>query len=1233
MPLLNKFIQGIKITFVVAVVFTAATMSIARLMMPLLNKYTDDVEQWVSKAAGQPIEIGAIDGRWHGIVPELVLKNVRIFDKSGKNELLRTGSARVGINIIDSIRNKTVSVAGFTITGIRLDFVRRTDGTLSLRNINLKSGKKEDKGSQEFVTWILSQPQLGLEDSEVYWHDELGISSDLNFRIANLYLHNDGMRHQLNGSLKLPASLGNEFHFSVDVTGEVLEPEKWAGEFYVDGNEVRLVEWMDEKTRRELAIRGGEVNFNFWGKWQASKLQELEGRISGDGLELQADKESLPLTADFTVGRFFWGRIKDGWKFEADQLVMRRKDDTSPQSQVVVQLSDAHSATPRIDISANRLRLQDINAVALSAVGLTPELREYLSGLSPRGDVNSLQINYQGKQKSLKDIVLRASVKGLGVDPWEDVPGLSGINGTLRHEGDHGTLELDINQQQASIYFKQLFREPWPLNMVTGTVNWQHNGEAWRIEASELTVNNADINLQGRMRMDIFDDARAPFIDVVAGFHDGNGERVYPYLPSSILSEGSLAWLDRAIVSGRAVSGGVVFRGAVDDFPFDNGKGKFEVRFNVENTLLDYAKGWPAIDQIEAEVVFHGRSLDINAVAGKIFNADIIRAQVAIADLEADEPVLTVDGRVVGGVEDGLDYLRKSPLKEKFQNYLNTVKASGRSQLDLKMVIPLSDQKNTVRGNYELIDDTLTIGAIPEVSALNGKLVITEDSVTAENIQGKFLQENIRIDVATQGKGKKATAAGTTISILSHLKTSNLGKRFKGEWLKKFNGETDWRANLQLPDGWGSGKGEARLFIESSLKGIDIDLPHPLGKTREQTVPIDIVTELSDKEENEIAVIYGDRLTFNLGLLRSAEKFLLQRAGIHVGNKGAKLPDPGTIMLTGDLSGIVLSDWAEMLSAFTGGENQLKDKKLVVDADHIHIERRDDKTQAQATTSDSIDPASIPSMKISSKRVTYGKAEMGSLKTEVVNISTGVMAQDIELKSPEMTITGQGAWVREKQGPISKFQLKLMHEDFGHMLKNLDYVSGVEGGATQMDLSADWAGSPLDVSLEKLNGSLSMHIGKGRFVDLDPGVGRVFGLFSLQAIPRRLTLDFSDLFGKGFSYDQIDGSFTLEAGNAYTNNLIMEGPSAKIVASGRIGLQAEDYDQLVTVTPQLSGSLAVAGAVAGGPLGAVAALLAERIFKKQIRKATRYQYTVTGRWADPVITKINAQDPEEKTAE
>ena len=48
---------------------------------------------------------------------------------------------------------------------------------------------------------------------------------------------------------------------------------------------------------------------------------------------------------------------------------------------------------------------------------------------------------------------------------------------------------------------------------------------------------------------------------------------------------------------------------------------------------------------------------------------------------------------------------------------------------------------------------------------------------------------------------------------------------------------------------------------------------------------------------------------------------------------------------------------------------------------------------------------------------------------------------------------------------------------------------------------------------------------KGRFVDIGEGSGavRIFSLLNFAAIAKRMTLDFSDVFGKGISFDQIHG--------------------------------------------------------------------------------------------------------------
>lgn len=163
----------------------------------------------------------------------------------------------------------------------------------------------------------------------------------------------------------------------------------------------------------------------------------------------------------------------------------------------------------------------------------------------------------------------------------------------------------------------------------------------------------------------------------------------------------------------------------------------------------------------------------------------------------------------------------------------------------------------------------------------------------------------------------------------------------------------------------------------------------------------------------------------------------------------------------------------------------------------------------------------------------------------------------------------------------------------------------------------------MQFSLDKLNGDLSLDIRNGQLLELSPGAGRVFGLLSLQTLPRRLTLDFSDVFKKGFTFDRIKGSFLLERGDAYTTNLYLEGPAARIDISGRTGLSVKDYDQLVTVTPHVTASLPLAGALVGGPVAGGVLYAIDKLFKTTIDKISQVQYTITGNWDEPRVVKLD----------
>jgi uncharacterized protein YhdP len=166
-------------------------------------------------------------------------------------------------------------------------------------------------------------------------------------------------------------------------------------------------------------------------------------------------------------------------------------------------------------------------------------------------------------------------------------------------------------------------------------------------------------------------------------------------------------------------------------------------------------------------------------------------------------------------------------------------------------------------------------------------------------------------------------------------------------------------------------------------------------------------------------------------------------------------------------------------------------------------------------------------------------------------------------------------------------------------------------------------------------GRLQVALDKGQVLGLKPGAGRVLGLSSIAALPRRLALDFSDLTDKGLAFDSVRGHFNLRGGSAHTDDVLLKGPAAEIGLLGRIGLKSRDYDQIAVVTGSIGNSLAgpLAGALAGGPVVAAAVLVFTQVFKQPLRGLARGYYRITGGWDNPTVDRIKSADVAAATAE
>jgi uncharacterized protein YhdP len=163
-------------------------------------------------------------------------------------------------------------------------------------------------------------------------------------------------------------------------------------------------------------------------------------------------------------------------------------------------------------------------------------------------------------------------------------------------------------------------------------------------------------------------------------------------------------------------------------------------------------------------------------------------------------------------------------------------------------------------------------------------------------------------------------------------------------------------------------------------------------------------------------------------------------------------------------------------------------------------------------------------------------------------------------------------------------------------------------------------------------GTIQVALDKGQITGLKPGAGRMVGLASVAALPRRLALDFSDLTDKGFAFDSARGDFDLRDGSAFTDNVLIKGPAAEIGLIGRVGLKNKDYDQTAVVTGSVGSSLPLA-ALAAGPVVGAAVLLFTQVFKQPLKGLARGYYRITGSWDNPIVERIKSADAAAASAE
>jgi uncharacterized protein YhdP len=288
--------------------------------------------------------------------------------------------------------------------------------------------------------------------------------------------------------------------------------------------------------------------------------------------------------------------------------------------------------------------------------------------------------------------------------------------------------------------------------------------------------------------------------------------------------------------------------------------------------------------------------------------------------------------------------------------------------------------------------------------------------------------------------------------------------------------------------------------------------------------------------------------------------------------------------------------------------------------------------QAPSSLGSLADPHSIPAIYFHAADLTAGERHFGDVQATLLKLDDGISLEHVTVTNPSFSISAQGDW-RGKGAGSGRIVGTLISIDVQDTLQQLGYAEVIEAKTGRMDFDLNWVGAPTADALSGAAGHVQLSLDKGQIAGLKPGAGRVLGLASIAALPRRLALDFSDLTDKGLAFDTVRGDFDLRDGNAYTENVLVKGPAAEIGLIGRVGLKNRDYDQTAVVTGSLGSSpLPLAGFV-GGPVVGAAVLVFSQVFKQPLKGLARGYYRITGSWDNPIVERIKGADAAAATAE
>jgi len=1238
--------------------FAALVLALRFWLLPDIERYRGDIVAAVSRTVGAPVQIGAIEAGWLGLRPQVSLFDVRIQDAQGREVLV--------LPVVDNVLAwRSLLVGGLRLHSLAIDRPRlsvRRDAAGALYVAGMKVS--DTKGESRITDWILDQNEIVVRNAEIEWLDEKRAAPPLWLSGLELRLRNAGLQHSIGLSARPPAALGSGLELRAELSGSSAEDlSAWGGRMYLEVGYTDLGGWR-AWVDYPVDLQKGQGALRLWATLAKGELAEATVDLALSGVVALLEKGLPPLELATVSGRIHATSRDGGYAIAGRKLALiAERGPVMEPADFAIEWKPEGKLPEHGALSAKLLQLEPLVQLA-ETLPLPADWHKLLVELAPRGRLLNASLEWSGKPAAAKKLSARTQFADLAINPRGNIPGFEGLTGSIDASEAKGSVQLA--SRKAGLHLPQVFAEPrLRLDTLEGQIEWERKGEsAISLRVPLLVLGNEDF--EGKASGAYAYSGEGPgAIDLTVNLSRVSGSHFARYLPlPQIMGAALHDYLAGAILGGQSSDARLLLKGDLRDFPFtDPAKGQFRVTARVEKGELEYVSGWPRISGIDAELLFERDRMEIVARSGAVLGAKIADVRVSIPRMLSRPVHLVVSGQADGPTSEFIKYIESSPVQRMIGGATEGMIAAGRGKLRLNLDLPLADlPRSKIAGDYEFAANDLIVHAqLPPIERASGKLSFTESALGVHDVTGRMFGGAVKINGGTRpDKSIEIVAAGEATIV-------GLRRLFDHPWRRHLAGSAPYTATVSLHDG------RTRVTVDSSLRGLASALPPPLAKSAADALPLHLELTPSDSgTRDRISVRLEGLAAAELLRRRQGAAMVVQRATVWLtpdAGAPARLPErPGTLV-HGSLPAFDLDRWRPFLDE---GEDQGTAEALSLDLKlgvlDAYGKRVHDLTLRAgvdaAGWSASVQSAEIsgevsyrneaggqvtarltqlrvpddypgakaeepgrrkqpPSLDLITERFAYRDKQFGRIEIKAERAGDDWRVDKLAMVNPEASLTGKGLW-RAGTPSMTSLAFDIDARDAGGFLARLGYPALVLGGKAKMQGSVSWSGDPQAIDYPTLAGDIQLQAEDGQFLEIDPGIGKLISLMSLQALPRRLSLDFRDVFSKGFQFDRIASAAHIEHGLMTLKDFKMKGSSAEVEMSGEVDLARETQNLKVRVVPSLGDTASAVLAVIN-PLVFFPAVIAQRILKDPLGHIFSFNYAVSGSWADPKVEKTRVE--------